>query len=65
LAPLRIDRRADQHQWPDASGQMHGELGDDLAAHRVRHERRTLETGRVQTPGEGGGKIRHAERGAG
>jgi hypothetical protein len=64
-APLRIDRRPDEHQWSHAAGQVHGELGDDLAAHRVRHERWTLETGRVEASGERGGKIRDTEWGAG
>jgi hypothetical protein len=32
-APLRIDRRPDEHQRPDAARQVHGKLGDYLAAH--------------------------------
>src|SRR5206468_493193 len=64
-APLRIDRRTDEHHRPHAPRQAHGELGDDLTAHRVRHEGWALESGGVQPPGERSGKIRNAERGAG
>ena len=58
----RIDGRADQHHRSHPLRQTHGELGDDLAAHRVRHERWTLEPGRVQPAGERGGELGNAER---
>jgi hypothetical protein len=32
-APLRIDRRTDEHHRPHAPRQTHREFGDDLAAH--------------------------------
>jgi len=63
-APLRIDRRTDEHHRPHAPRQAHGEFGDDLTAHRVCQERRALEAGRVQPPGKRGSKIRDAQWGA-
>ena len=61
-ATLRIDSRADQHQRSNTVRPTHGELRDDLATHRVRHERGTLEAGGVQPAGEGGGELGNAER---
>jgi hypothetical protein len=53
--PFRIDRRTDEHHRPHAPRQAHGELRDDLTAHRVRQEGRALQAGRVQPPGERAG----------
>ena len=61
-ATLRIDSRADEHQRSNTFRPAHGELRDDLAAHRVRHERGTLEAGGVQPAREGGGEVGNAER---
>ena len=61
-APLRIDRRTDEDHRSHAPWQAHGELRDDLAAHRIRHERRAPNSGRVQPAGERDGKICDAER---
>lgn len=63
-AALRIDRRTDEHHRPHAPRQAHGEFGEDLTAHRVRQKRRAPESGRVQPPGDRGGKIGNAQRGA-
>ena len=49
-APVGVDGRADEHHRSHPLRQMHGELGDDLTAHRVRDERWTPEPGRVQPP---------------
>jgi hypothetical protein len=49
---LRVDRRAGEHERADAIGLAHGELGHDLAAHRVRHERRPLEPDLVEPPAQ-------------
>jgi hypothetical protein len=61
-APLRIDCRTAEHHRPDAPRLMHGQLGNDLTAHRIRHERRAPESGRVQPSGERNGKVCDAER---
>ena len=61
-APLRIDRRTDEHDRADAFRPAHGELRDDLTAHRVRHERRTPKPGGIQARRECGRKICDAER---
>ncbi len=44
----RVDRRAGEHERADAIGLPHCELGDDLAAHRIGHERRPLKPDLVE-----------------
>src|SRR5439155_25277879 len=60
-AALRVNRWTDQYERPHPAREAHGELGDDLAAHRVRHERGALEPGCVQPPGERGCEVRDAK----
>ena len=50
-APRRVDGRPGEHHRADALRPSHGELGDDLTAHRVGNERRALEPDLVE-PGE-------------
>jgi len=50
-AARRVDGRAGEHHRADPVRRAHGELGDDLTAHRVGDERRTLEPDLVE-PGK-------------
>jgi hypothetical protein len=60
--PLRIHRRTDEHQRSGPIRPACCELRNDLAAHRVRHERGTLEPGRVEPVRESVSELGDAER---
>ena len=59
---LRIDRRPDQHERPRSVGPPDRELRHDLAAERVRYQRRPLDPERVEAAGERVGQRRDTER---
>ena len=60
-ASARVDRWADQHHRADPLRSPHGQLGDDLAAHRVGNKRWPLQPDRVQPGPERIGEVTDPE----
>ena len=57
-----IHRRPDQHHRPDQARPPNGELGHDLAAHRIGHEQWRFHVARLEPAAERVGHLPDAER---